>query len=251
MTIRPVLGARIAAVTLLVLGLMTASARAAAPPPVIHRVVVDDVHGRLTIFGQDLEVGASAVDPIVKLGTVALPVLSSSPAMVTAELPAATPAGRYILTLTRPGVGGTDKLDLSIGIVEKTHVVSFTGLVPPIAGNSGVYVFAGPFATVTTVRPGQRLIGAATAPMGLASGIPQTADVGLCWQLGGSGTITNFLQANFGVHGFTTSRASYSATATVALADPGDYNVGMCVRNNGPAHISNNNYVNGWVMVVD
>ena len=249
MTIRPVLGTRIAAVTLLVLALMTASAGAAAPPPVVHRVVVSEASGTLTIFGQDLEVGASAVDPIVKLGSVQLPVLGSSATEVTVQLPAGTPAGRYALTLTRPGVGGTDKLELTIGIAEKIDVVWFEGLVPTIVGNSGAYVFAGPYAIVTTNRPRQRLLGAATAPMGLGSGIPQTADVGLCWAPGAGGTLTNFRQANFGVHGFTTSRASYSATATMVVADPGDYRVGMCVCNNGPAGISNNNYVNGWFQI--
>jgi hypothetical protein len=130
-----------------------------------------------------------------------------------------------------------------------TDFTTFQGLVPTIVGNSGYYVFAGPSGSVT-VADGQRLFGAAEAPLGLGSGPPQTADVGLCYQPNANGPITHFLGANFSVHNFTTTRAAYAATATTTLP-AGEYTVGMCVRNNGPNTISNNNYVNGWVQVVN
>jgi hypothetical protein len=84
--------------------------------------------------------------------------------------------------------------------------------------------------------------------MGLSTGAPpQSADVGLCYQLDG-GAITNFVGANFSVQHFTTDRLNYSASATIALP-PGTYRVGMCVRNSGASLINNNNYVSGWFQV--
>lgn len=131
-----------------------------------------------------------------------------------------------------------------------TDYASFYGLVTSIAGNNDYYVFAGPTDSVT-VADGQRLFGAAEAPLGLTSGSPlQSADVGLCYQPNGNGPILNFLGANFSVHNFTTTRQSYAATAATTLP-AGTYSVGMCVRNNGPGPITNNNYVNGWVQVVN
>jgi hypothetical protein len=62
------------------------------------------------------------------------------------------------------------------------------------------------------------------------------------------GTLMNFYGSGFGTYFFTTARDTYSAEATKVL-QPGTYNVGMCVRNNGSSTINNNNYVNGWVMV--
>lgn len=54
--------------------------------------------------------------------------------------------------------------------------------------------------------------------------------------------------SNFSQHYFTTARATYAVAATTVLP-PGTFAVGMCVRNNGSSTISNNNYINGWVMV--
>jgi hypothetical protein len=141
----------------------------------------------------------------------------------------------------------------------EARTVGFQGVVNPIAGNSSEYVFAGPSAELT-LKGGERLTGAASAPMGLSKDAPrQTADVGLCYQLIVSrahpaGKVRNFVGANFSAHLFTATRATYSATATIgpdpALV-PGIYRVGMCVRNNGNSAINDNNFVNGWVRVTD
>lgn len=126
----------------------------------------------------------------------------------------------------------------------------FNGPVPPIAENSGFYVFSGPSAQVTTSASHRRLTGSASAPLGLATGSPpQYADVGLCYQPAAGGAITNFVGNNFSVHHFTTTRVSYAASATVVLGADQTWNVGMCVRNNGGSKISNNNYVTGWIQV--
>lgn len=128
------------------------------------------------------------------------------------------------------------------------QVAMLAGPVPSIMGNSGLYVFAGPPAQVTATATQGRVIGAANGSLGLTTGSPQFADVGMCYQPATGGTLTNFYGSSFGTNYFTTSRSTYTATATKVLA-PGTWNVGMCVRNNGGSTINNNNYVNGWVMV--
>jgi hypothetical protein len=225
------------------------ASRAAPAPPVIEDVVVGD--GLLRILGE-YHTGPG-VDPIVKLEATPLSVQTSSDTEVTALLPAGTRAGKHRLTLRRADGGAAAKVEMPIGIRENVQVTSFAGLIPPIPGAGGLYSFAGPTGSVILTRAGQRLVGAATGPMGLVAGsAPQNGIVGLCYQPAGGGEIKNFLPgANFAVHGFTTSRASYSSTATIGTLPPGTYNVGMCVQSFGPAQITNNNYVNGWVMVVD
>jgi hypothetical protein len=139
---------------------------------------------------------------------------------------------------------GQAQLDVDDGALP---IASFAGLVPSIQGNSSKYVFAGPSASVST-DANDRLTGAATAPLGLSTG-SQNADIGLCYQstLAGS-PLVNFVGGNFSVHSFNTTRRTYTASATT-VPGAGNYNVGMCVRNNGPSPINNNNLLNGWVMV--
>jgi hypothetical protein len=138
----------------------------------------------------------------------------------------------------------------------ESRTVGFNGVVPAIQGNSSKYVFAGPTAEVA-LGGGERLTGAASAPLGLTAENPQTADLGLCYQRRASrgipaSVIVNFAGANFSVHYFSSTRETYSASATVVLPPQlpgGDYSVGLCVRNNGNTAINNNNFVNGWVRV--
>lgn len=40
----------------------------------------------------------------------------------------------------------------------------------------------------------------------------------------------------------------YAASSSVTLP-PGDYRLGMCIRNNGSKTMNNNQYVNGWAQV--
>lgn len=50
----------------------------------------------------------------------------------------------------------------------------------------------------------------------------------------------------------TTTRTTISAEGTITGLAPGTYTIGLGVYNNGGAiQISNNDYVNGWVMVVN
>ncbi|NUN14105.1 MAG: hypothetical protein HUU55_10775 [Myxococcales bacterium] len=128
--------------------------------------------------------------------------------------------------------------------------VSFVGVVPAITGNSSVYVFAGPTATVTTTA-GQRLTGAAEAPVGLTVGAAsQTAQIGLCYRPQSGGTLVNFVGGGYSIHSMFAERRCYSVSATT-VPGAGTWQVGMCIMNNGQATISNNDYVNGWVQVTN
>ena len=128
------------------------------------------------------------------------------------------------------------------------RVVMLVGPIGSIPGNTGNYVFAGPPAQVTTTTSHTQVTGAAAASLGLNTGNPQFADVGMCHQPLAGGVVTNFYGANFATDHFTTTRETHAVAATVVLP-PATYKVGMCVRNNGASTINNNNIVNGWVMV--
>lgn len=127
---------------------------------------------------------------------------------------------------------------------------SFAGLIPSIAASSTTYIFAGPTTTVT-ISAGQKIVGAATAPLATISGIA-TAKIGLCYApISTPSNLTNFVGFSFSEVQIDITKDTYSATATVSGLSPGTYLVGFGVFNSGLVAISNNDYVNGWVMVVN
>ncbi len=143
-----------------------------------------------------------------------------------------------------------------------------TGIIVNLTATDGTqpsYVTAWPTGTarhdasVLNITPGidlpnmitTNVTGSAGAPLGLVAGsTPQLADVGMCYQPSGGGTITNMYGSNFSQQYFTSARATYATSATKALP-AGTYNVGMCVRNNGSSTISNNNFLNRWILVTN
>jgi hypothetical protein len=151
------------------------------------------------------------------------------------------------------GATGSTGATGATGATGGTGVVAtaaFSGFVSAIAGNSAAYVFAGPTAQVTTTM-GQRLTGAAEAPIALATASPQqNARYGLCYQPSGGGALTNFVGFNFSIGQFTTLRTSWAAAAST-VPGAGTWNVGFCVLNEGANQISNNDYMNGWVQVTN
>jgi hypothetical protein len=143
------------------------------------------------------------------------------------------------------GAAGATGATGATGIVT---TASFIGPVGSIAGSSSVWVFAGPTAIVTTTAS-QRLTGTAEAPMGLATAGPQNAEVDMCFQPNAGGTLINFSGGGYSIHEFRSDRRNYSAVGTV-VPGAGTWKVGMCVLNYGGASaISNNDFVNGWVLV--
>lgn len=250
------LGARaVGLAALLAFGPAAEPLRAADPPPVIKKIVVVD--HLLEIDGENLDLGSA---PTVRLNATQLAVSTSSAERVTAQIPAALAAGSYKLRLRRPEDAATAKTTVSIGVVQiqPAELTTFYGAPrPSIDGNAAGYVFVGTVDTtvaqVTIARPGQRLVGGGSVVLGLAPGSPnQTFDIGLCYQATYLGApLVNFAGSAYISQLATTSRALYTVTNVVAPAI-GDYKVGVCVRNNGgPSALTQNDYINGWVMVVD
>lgn len=131
-----------------------------------------------------------------------------------------------------------------------TTIGPFDGFAGSIAGSSLAWVFAGP-TTQVTLTTGQRITGSAVGVLSLSSGTAaQQVDVGLCYQPSSGGTINNFVGGDYTTTMVGDRRDTISAAASVAPA-AGTYNIGFCVRNRGPAALSNNDYVNGWVMVTN
>jgi hypothetical protein len=129
-------------------------------------------------------------------------------------------------------------------------IQTFSGFIPSIAGSSTSWVFAGPTALLTTTA-GQRMTASAEAPLGLASGGPQYVQIDMCYQPSGGGTLANFAGFNYSITQMGTVRIPYAVAGSV-LPGAGTWNVGYCVMNNyGSIAISNNDYVNGWVMVTN
>jgi hypothetical protein len=128
---------------------------------------------------------------------------------------------------------------------------SWGGSVGSIAGNSSAWVFAGPFATVTTTAT-QRLTGAAEAPLGLPVGAAaQDVQVDLCYQSTAAGaSVLNFSGGNYSIHRMFPERRSYVGVGSV-VPGAGTWRVGLCVYNFSAAAVSQNDYVNGYVQVTN
>jgi hypothetical protein len=87
--------------------------------------------------------------------------------------------------------------------------------------------------------------------MGLASGGPQAVQYDLCYQPNAGGTLVNFTGAGYSIGQFTTNRFAWTAAGSV-VPGAGTWKVGFCVFNNGGAiAISNNDFVNGWVLITN
>ena len=112
-------------------------------------------------------------------------------------------------------------------------------------------MFAGSTAVVG-VAAGQKLVASAEAPVGLSAGaIPQTFQYGLCYQDASvAGTsIINFVGGNYSIGLVTPDRQAFPASALV-IPGAGSWRVGFCILNGSAATINNNDFVNGWVMVI-
>jgi hypothetical protein len=128
------------------------------------------------------------------------------------------------------------------------NIAAFAGRVMQISGNSSTYVFAGPTTAVTTTA-GQKMTGAAQAPIALLAGAQQQMEYGLCYQSSdGEGEVVNFAGDNFSVGMISTTRWAWPAAASVSPG-AGTWNVGYCVKNRGANSIDNNDWVSGWVIV--
>jgi hypothetical protein len=130
-------------------------------------------------------------------------------------------------------------------------VTPFSGVITAsIAGSSIVYVFAGSTATVT-ITAGQKIVACASAPLGVSTGTA-TADIGMCYAPFPANTpITNFVGTNYSTVEISTTRTTYSASASISGLAAGTYSIGFGLRNTGTTAINDNDFLNGWVMVVN
>ncbi len=119
------------------------------------------------------------------------------------------------------------------------------GIAPAIA-NSNIYVFAGPTLSVTTTAS-QRLVGSAVALLGSSGGT--NIWYGLCYKPSTSSTLQNWAGVDY-LETPVGARQAFSVSASVAPG-AGTFTVGFCVKNNGASNLDDNNWVNGWVEVVN
>lgn len=111
------------------------------------------------------------------------------------------------------------------------------------------WVFAGTPATITVTSLNQRITGAFYGQLACTAG-PTTRNVGInvCYQPVAGGPITAFYPTNYIDQSIGTSYTPVSAFGSTTLT-PGQYKVGLGVRNNTSLTLNSNDYVNGYVMV--
>ena len=133
---------------------------------------------------------------------------------------------------------------------------TFQGAVGSIAGNSTAFVFAGPTATVT-ITGSQRLTGAAAMALATSSGTAIEVWLNLCTQPAAGGALTPFVGTSYLSTEITPDRGSeavagsFPNTSRPNFLNPGAYNVGACIQNEGPTTLDSNDFVNGWVQVTN
>jgi len=149
-----------------------------------------------------------------------------------------------VLSLTA-NAQNSDKIDLKP--FQIFDVIDFSG-----EGSSEVFPgdkweFFGPTRQVT-VDEKQKILGAGTAVFGTSSGTSRIA-ISLCYAKKGTEAPVSFAENNHLIADAGSLRHTFSVSASVDLP-AGKYAVGYCVNNRGPQTLNNNDYVNGWVIIV-
>jgi hypothetical protein len=130
---------------------------------------------------------------------------------------------------------------------------AFYGQVDVISGDpSSALVFAGPTATVSTTAD-QALAGSAEASLGQTAVTDALVNVSMCYQSTAAGPQPLNVfggDFNYSVVDITQADMSVSAAGAV-IPGAGTWNVGMCVQNQTGTDLDVNDFVNGWVQVVN
>jgi hypothetical protein len=233
-----------------------------APGGTVNAVVTGNPGQNFALVGSTVGSGLVAFGVPMQLGTdyviLAVGVLNSAgqaTVIVTPPFQGTTLDRYYIQAALSPSPAFNPltptngvvlrNMDL-LGPTSLATVHVFNGVIATVSGND-VLTFAGPTATVPTTAT-QRLVGSAVAPLGVHTGT-LTIEAGMCYQNVASGPVLNFVGDNYGTSVLTTNRAAVPAAASV-VPGAGTWRVGFCVRASSGA-IDNNDYVNGWVMVVN
>ncbi|MFN5356182.1 MAG: hypothetical protein ACK5CT_06200, partial [Bacteroidota bacterium] len=114
------------------------------------------------------------------------------------------------------------------------------------------YVFVGPTVNVNVTSSTQKIIASAAVPLGLPSNATALATIrlGICYRLG-TGAVTNFVGNSYSAVQVNNVRYGFSAAASITGLPPGNYQIGVGILNSSTIAIDNNDYVNGWVMLVN
>jgi hypothetical protein len=134
-------------------------------------------------------------------------------------------------------------------IASLTPINGAIGIIAAGGANSPL-VFAGPTVTVNITATSQKLVGSIGAPLGIFTTGPAPAEIGLCYQ-SAAGAVTNFVGGNYSFVPIGPDRKLYTVSATVSGLAPGTYTIGLGIRNTSATAISNNDYANGYIMLVN
>ena len=151
-----------------------------------------------------------------------------------------------------PGPQGPAGPQGASGVVQTSAFAGQVAASIAAGGFNAPWVFVGPTTTIA-VTANQRLVGSAVAVIGTTSNSATPISFSLCYQPGGQGELLSFLGSNF-TDGNTVpnARTALPAAASVQLPNAGSYVVGYCVKNKSTTlALTNNDFVNGWVMVLD
>lgn len=186
------------------------------------------------------------------------PAGATGPAGIAGATGAAGPAGP---------MGPTGPAGL-MGPTGSTGAVGATGPAGP-AGPSGIvtaggyasYAGAGPFTNMSTyafvggttnvtLNGSQRIIFFGQAPLGTTTGVA-SAQLGACYRLGATGTITNFVGFNYSAVMIGTERKPYAVVGTSPVLAAGTYTIGIGILQAGTVAINNNDFINFSYLVVN
>ena len=145
------------------------------------------------------------------------------------------------------GAQGVQGVTGATGPVSPMLIQTFGGSVGTIAGNSTLWVFVGPTTSITLTQD-MWVSANAQAPIGLGAGGPQAYYYDVCFQNISTGIIEPFTGFNYSNGSLTTQRTTVAAMFSKVLP-AGTYNIGFGVYNYNAQPISNNGWVNGYIMI--
>jgi hypothetical protein len=130
-------------------------------------------------------------------------------------------------------------------------VASFNGSLGTIAANTNAYVFAGPTANITISSSSQKVIVSSSGEFKTTATSTLIVDMGNCYRPAAGGTIINFASGSYITTTVTNTANIKSFSSSISGLAPGNYTIGLGVRNNSSFPIDANDYINGFVMVVN
>jgi hypothetical protein len=133
--------------------------------------------------------------------------------------------------------------------LDASSLVDFSGAgTDEIFPSNGIWQPFGPYRTIN-VQDKQRIVGFGSAVFGTSSGVSRIS-VSLCYAKSGTSTLIAFSGNSHLTADADSARHTFAVTASGTLP-AGTYSVGYCVMNRGTQAIDNNDYVNGWMMIVN